>query len=228
MSKWSEGNLRPTVSRPISLSVGLPPGAHDQIFVLCLIIAGFLMRGHPLWREDESVIYSYNCFWALPEQSLSGPSPADQKTIFYALIWDSDNLEDQVSVFMSPLNRVDQLYPRALSSLFVASYDSQGYGGGTLTRLHSADNVQNCDSYINTHSHEPTYLSSSTVAFAAVTCFAFTANELRKPPTWVTLCKRSLQRNGLLNTFPGYSSLHNYSMLPWSSVTFQLNGELPR
>jgi hypothetical protein len=32
---------------------------------------------------------------------------------------------------------VAQLYPRALGSLFVASYDSQGYGGGILTRLHT-------------------------------------------------------------------------------------------
>jgi hypothetical protein len=30
-----------------------------------------------------------------------------------------------------------QLYPWALCSLFVASYDSQGYGGGILTRLHT-------------------------------------------------------------------------------------------
>jgi hypothetical protein len=28
---------------------------------------------------------------------------------------------------------VAQLYPRALSSLYVVSYDSQGYGGGILT-----------------------------------------------------------------------------------------------
>jgi hypothetical protein len=32
---------------------------------------------------------------------------------------------------------VTQLYPRVLGSLFVASYDSQGYGGGILTRLHT-------------------------------------------------------------------------------------------
>jgi hypothetical protein len=30
-----------------------------------------------------------------------------------------------------------QLYPRALGSLSVASYDSQGYGGGILSRLHT-------------------------------------------------------------------------------------------
>jgi hypothetical protein len=66
----------------------------------------------PLWREDRPVIYSYNCFWALPEQLLSGPSPAE--------------LEGQVPVFISPVNRVAQLYPQSLGSLFVASYDSQG------------------------------------------------------------------------------------------------------
>jgi hypothetical protein len=45
--------------------------------------------------------------------------------------------EGQVPVFISPRNRVAQLYTRALGSLFVASYDSQGYGGGILTRLHT-------------------------------------------------------------------------------------------
>jgi hypothetical protein len=30
-----------------------------------------------------------------------------------------------------------QLYPRALGSRFVSSYDSRGYGGDILTRLHT-------------------------------------------------------------------------------------------
>jgi hypothetical protein len=47
--------------------------------------------------------------------------------------------EDQVSVFMFPSDRVAQLYPQAPGSLFVASYDSQGYGGRILTRLHTGD-----------------------------------------------------------------------------------------
>jgi hypothetical protein len=37
---------------------------------------------------------------------------------------------------MSPSDRVTQLYPEALGSLFVAFYGSQGYGGGILTRPH--------------------------------------------------------------------------------------------
>jgi hypothetical protein len=44
-------------------------------------------------------------------------------------IRDSPNLEGQVPVFISPRNRVAQLYPQALGSLSVAYYDSQGYGG---------------------------------------------------------------------------------------------------
>jgi hypothetical protein len=97
---------------------------------------GFLDAGHPLSREDGSVIYSYNCFWSLPEQSLSCPSPAELVALFYCLIWDSPNLEGQVPVFISPRNKVAQLYPWALGSLFVTSYDSQGYDGVILTCLH--------------------------------------------------------------------------------------------
>jgi hypothetical protein len=47
------------------------------------------------------------------------------------------SLEDQVPVFIFPSNRIAQLYPRALGSFFVTSYDSQVYGGGILTHLHT-------------------------------------------------------------------------------------------
>jgi hypothetical protein len=45
------------------------------------------------------------------------------------------NLEIQVHVFISPGTKVTRLYPQALGSLFVASYDSQRYDGGILTRF---------------------------------------------------------------------------------------------
>jgi hypothetical protein len=56
--------------------------------------------------------------------------------ISLSLIRDSRNLEGQVPVYISPRNKVARFYPQALGSLFVASYDSQGYGGGILSRLH--------------------------------------------------------------------------------------------
>jgi hypothetical protein len=65
----------------------------------------------PLWREDGSVICN----------AVTKPV-----TILYCFMWDSPNLEGQVS----PRDRVAQLCPQALGSLSVASYDSQGYGGG--------------------------------------------------------------------------------------------------
>jgi hypothetical protein len=45
-------------------------------------------------------------------------------------------LEGKVSVFISPRNRVAQLCLWTLGSIFFTSYDSQGYGGGIVTRLH--------------------------------------------------------------------------------------------
>jgi hypothetical protein len=58
--------------------------------------------------------------------------------ILLSQIRDFPNLEGQVLVFLSPRNRVARLYPQALGPPFLASYDSQGYGGGIRTRLHMA------------------------------------------------------------------------------------------
>jgi hypothetical protein len=112
-----EVNLRPTVSRPVCLGVRRPSGTRDQFFFLleiffkqlrvCYFVAPSLTRG----RVCNLL---YNCFWAFPEQSLLGRSPSELTAIFYCLISDSPNLEGQVLVFISPRNRVVQLYPRAL------------------------------------------------------------------------------------------------------------------
>jgi hypothetical protein len=42
----------------------------------------------------------------------------------------------QVPIFISTRNRVAQLYPQALGSFFVTSYDLQGYGGGIRPHHH--------------------------------------------------------------------------------------------
>jgi hypothetical protein len=46
------------------------------------------------------------------------------------------NLVAQIPVFISSKDRMAQLYPQAAGSLFAAFYNSQGYSGGTLNRLH--------------------------------------------------------------------------------------------
>jgi hypothetical protein len=75
-----------------------------------------------------------------PVQSFSDPSRSGLMTTFCCLKFeDSPNLEGQVPISIYPRNRVDQLYPQALDSLLVASYDSQGYGGGIRPRLHTAN-----------------------------------------------------------------------------------------
>jgi hypothetical protein len=73
---------------------------------------GLVFVGRPFWREDGSVCCI--CCWSLPAQSSSGPSPLGLATIFYCL--------------------------RFETSLLVASYDSQGHGGGIRLRLHTGDN----------------------------------------------------------------------------------------
>jgi hypothetical protein len=62
-----------------------------------------------LWLEDGSVFCI--CCWPLLAQSFSSPSPLGLATIFYCL--------------------------RSEASLFVASYNSLGHGGGIRPRLHT-------------------------------------------------------------------------------------------
>jgi hypothetical protein len=76
-----------------------------------LTVTFFFSVVRPLWREDGSVFCM--CLWPLPAQSFSGPSPLGLEPVFYCL--------------------------RFETSLFVASYDSQGHGGGIRPRLHTGN-----------------------------------------------------------------------------------------
>jgi hypothetical protein len=53
---------------------------------------------------------------------------------------DFPNMEGRVLVFISPRNRVVQLYPQTLDSLFVA-HDSRGYDWGIRTCLHAGSHT---------------------------------------------------------------------------------------
>jgi hypothetical protein len=69
---------------------------------------------------------------AVPLQSESHET---QDHIFLSPFLGLPKLEGQVPVFISPRDRVAQLYPQALDSLSVAAYESQSYGGSLLTSL---------------------------------------------------------------------------------------------
>jgi hypothetical protein len=131
-----EFNLQLTVSRSVCLGAGIPSGSHDQISFMSLTIAGFLIWSTHLTRGWVCNLLVQLLLGLARSVTFVSKSHRTQ-TIFYCLIWDSPNLEGQVPVFISPRNRVAQLYPRALGSIFVVSYDSQDCGGGILTRLHT-------------------------------------------------------------------------------------------
>jgi hypothetical protein len=79
----AEVSLRPTVSRLACPGVRRPSGTRDQFFFrqlrICYFVAPSLTRG-------RVCNFLYNCFWALPEQSLLGRSPAEFTAIFYCLL----------------------------------------------------------------------------------------------------------------------------------------------
>jgi hypothetical protein len=62
--------------------------------------------------------------------------------VLLSQIRDSLNLEGPVPVFISTSNRVALLYPQALGSIFVASYNSQSYSGGIRPGLHTGDTLR--------------------------------------------------------------------------------------
>jgi hypothetical protein len=80
-----EVKLRPTVSRSVRLGVRHACGTRDKFFFLleiffrqlrvCYFVAPSLTRG----RVCNLL---YNCFWALPEQSLMGWSPSELRPYF--------------------------------------------------------------------------------------------------------------------------------------------------
>jgi hypothetical protein len=79
-----EVNLRQTVNRSWCLA---PIWSPWPDFCFLSDDCGFLHIGHPLRREDGSVIYLYNCFYTLPEQPLLDRSPQNSRQYF--LYWSS-------------------------------------------------------------------------------------------------------------------------------------------
>jgi hypothetical protein len=92
-------------------------------FYYCQTDAGLLMWGA---RSDKKTGLSFTIAVALASAVILGSAPRG-----------THDMEGQIPVFIFPRNRVAQLHPQALGSLFVAFYDSQGYCGGIRIRLHA-------------------------------------------------------------------------------------------
>jgi hypothetical protein len=129
--------LRPTVSRPVCLGVKHPCGASSFFSVRHLRVCGC---GAPFLKERTGLSFTIA---AGPRQRSQSRVriPLDSWHILLSQILDSPNLEGHIPVFISPRNRVAQLYPQALDSLLVASYNSQGYCGGIRIRFHAGYNM---------------------------------------------------------------------------------------
>jgi hypothetical protein len=92
---------------------------------------------HHLWWEDGCVIYSYNCFWALPEQSLWGPSPSELRP-YFTVSFETPPTWRARSPYLSPQEQGGQVIPPGTRFPFLRLSRLAGLQcGGILTHLHT-------------------------------------------------------------------------------------------
>jgi hypothetical protein len=126
--------LLPTVSRPVCLGVRLPSGTSDKFFFLLEIFFKQLPVGYFV---SPSLTRGQVCNMLLL-LVLASAVPRNSGPYFIVPILQTCPTWRARSLYLYPTGTGSPRYiPWALGSLFVASYDSQGYGGGILTRLHT-------------------------------------------------------------------------------------------
>jgi hypothetical protein len=120
---WTHRKVKVKMLRPtVSPDVKHPSGAQGQIFIT------FVDVGHSLTTGRVSLL---QLLLVLASAVILGPQSRGTHNILLSGVRDCPNLESQAPVFISPSNRVAQLYPQVQDSIFVASYDSQDHGRGT-------------------------------------------------------------------------------------------------
>jgi hypothetical protein len=124
--------------------VSSPAWSTRSDFCYCQTFAGLLVWG---FLFDEKTGLSF-IIVAGPRQRNHSRIwvPWNHDHILLSQVSDSPNLVGQVPVFISPRNRVVQLYPQALGSIFIASHDSQGCGGDMRIHFHFGDSTDRVES----------------------------------------------------------------------------------
>lgn len=133
--------IRPTASRPVYLGVELHLRPKTR-FLLLSDSSRYVDMASPLWQEDGACRLKLLLILA-NARILRSESSGTHDHVLLSQICKFPNLEGQVScVFPPGIGSSSYIYHQTLSSLFVASYDSQGYGGGIGTRLHTTYNTK--------------------------------------------------------------------------------------
>jgi hypothetical protein len=101
--------LRPTVNRPVFPDFKHPSGAYDQIFVTARQLRVCWCGALSLTRER--VCHLQLLLVLASAVNLGSESLRTREHILLSQIPHSPNLEGQVTLFISPRNKVAQLYP---------------------------------------------------------------------------------------------------------------------
>jgi hypothetical protein len=196
-----------------STLVGLLPRYYFLSVCCCLKFAVFFLWGA---LSDERTGLQFAV------QSLNGPSRSEPVTLLYCLIWDSRNLEGQVPVFISRRNRVAQLYPWALGSLYVVYYDSQGYGGDLLILCwYPCHGEYRCDGRIRSLHDILVSTESCGICCFPKTTSAFTSRHVGRAEVYVelrsvrtsTVAFNDIRSSEHIQTFFLILLLHFYNLL---------------